>query len=104
MRGFSPLRVSMAESHTILAGCQPLGAEPEPYVGKKGLLPLVAKKRQEELKNGAGIGRERRVTRGVAMSATAWLAILTWPGRQPHTQSGSRREAGHEKADKAPSR
>lgn len=48
MRGFGPLRVGMAESHSVLAGCQPREQSLSPTWERKRLLPFVGKKRQEE--------------------------------------------------------
>ena len=76
MRGFGPLRVGMAESHTILAGCQPR---------EQSLSPTWERKGRKNRKNGAGI--EKEGDRGVArVSATAWLAIPDPTAARGHTQ------------------
>ena len=87
MRGFGPLRVSMAESHTILAGCQPWEQSLSPTWERKGLLPLVGKKRQEELEERGRDWQRKEGDQGVArVSATAWLAIPDPIAARGHTQ------------------
>ena len=66
MRGFGPLRVSMAESHTILAGCHPWEQSLSPTWERKGLLPFVGKKRAPALCGKEKAGRTGRTGQGLA--------------------------------------